>query len=135
MKSNRRIMKDRRALLSEFSAFVKVTKSLNILDGHSSQEIDVLELIHKAFQTVTRAVRFHDTWEAHMQSLAAQSNQESVPPTPPADQDAFSNLVANSTAHRTDAENATTGDHTCGLVVRTLAVILQGLCPNRVLLL
>ena len=48
-------------------------------------EINVQELVLKAFKTVTRAVKFLDAWEDHMQSTGMLPNHGQVPPTPPAD--------------------------------------------------
>ncbi|KAG8527911.1 uncharacterized protein KY384_006827 [Bacidia gigantensis] len=97
--SSYRIHKHRKALLSDFSAFVKATKSLKFSDEYDTEGINVTELVLKAFKTVTRAVKFLDAWEAHQQTLAVHSNHGPVPPTPPADHDAFGNLVANSVGH------------------------------------
>ena len=83
------IRKNRRALLSDLSAFVKVTKVLESVlndnvDGEKA-EVDLDELVLKAFKTVTRAVRFLDIWEEHMQGMTAMSDPGVIPTTPPAE--------------------------------------------------
>ena len=92
MQSTLCIRKNRRALLSDLSAFVKITKSvessLNAPDVTDELEIDVEELVLKAFKIVTRAVKFVDVWDEHMQSC----NHSEVPPTPPADRTDFSEI-------------------------------------------
>ena len=45
----------------------------------------------KAFKIVTRAVKFMDVWEDHLQSMDASASQTQVPPTPPADHTEFGN--------------------------------------------
>ena len=94
VKSSLGVRKTRRALLSDLSAFVKLTKivesSLKAPDVSEELEIDVEELMLKAFKVVTRAVKFMDVWEDHMQSLNAARNYGEVPPTPPAERTDFS---------------------------------------------
>ena len=103
--------KHRRALLSDLSTFVKVTKALeNALRANYGEEVEinVEELVLKAFKTVTRAVRFLDVWEDHMQSTGLPPNQDSVPPTPPADCITFGNqskLASFSPRQSTAANN------------------------------
>ncbi|KAL9100139.1 MAG: hypothetical protein Q9163_004455, partial [Psora crenata] len=102
------IRRSRRALLSDLSAFVKVTKAvesaLNGTNENGPNGIDLHELVLKAFKTVTRAVSFLDVWEEHMQSMTTGSSAKMVPPTPPADRSDFGNLV--------EAENLGSGSTT-----------------------
>ena len=100
------IRKHRRALLSYLSAFVKVTKAventLNGIDEGGKSDVDLDELILKAFMTVTRAVKFLDVWEERMQNITASSSYGEIPPTPPADRSDFgdvNDLGSASTRH------------------------------------
>ena len=114
--SNLQIRRHRKALLSDLSSFVKVTKALeNQLLAASSDEtvdINVEELVLKAFKTVTRAVKFLDVWEEHMQRTGTPSNHE-VPPTPPADTNTFAdsdNTAANQLQQSTTANSFNRAD-------------------------
>lgn len=96
MQSHLAIRRNRKALLSDLSTFVKVTKGLesclkSVCDDQEI-EIDLNEMIMKAFKLVTRAVKFMDVWEDHMQSLEAAAAQAQVPPTPPADRTEFGHI-------------------------------------------
>ena len=60
--------------------------------GNLDIELDLDEMIMKAFKVVTRAVKFLDIWEDLMQSIdlsAANPHIVQVPPAPPADQISF----------------------------------------------
>ncbi|KAL9125922.1 MAG: hypothetical protein Q9217_004943 [Psora testacea] len=96
VESHMGIRKNRRALLSDLSAFVKVTKALESVLNNSTLDngkcaIDLDELVLKAFKTVMRAVKFLDVWEEHMQSIITSSHNE-IPPTPPADRSDFGDV-------------------------------------------
>ena len=80
------------------SAFVKVDEALKTFLTNSSGELeielDLEEMIAKAFKMVNRAVKFLDIWEQHMQDVAASvaiDDAKSMrgPPTPPADHTQF----------------------------------------------
>ena len=109
--SNLQIRRVRKALLSDLSSFVKVTKALEnaLLSavGDESVEVNVEDLVLKAFKTVTRAVKFLDIWEEHVQRMTAQTNQ-GVPPTPPADDTTFteSGSVAGAQSIRVGSANS-----------------------------
>ena len=67
-----------------------VESSLKAPDVSDDLEIDVEELVLKAFKFVTRAVKFMDVWDEHLQSLNASRDYGEVPPTPPAERTDFS---------------------------------------------
>ena len=71
--------------------------SLNAPDVNDELEIDVEELVLKAFKIITRAVKFVDVWEEYMQTLHSSRNQSEVPPTPPADRTDFSETGTSET--------------------------------------
>ena len=82
--------------MSELSAFVKITKGLDSLlentDGKLDVELDLDEMVLKAFKMVTRAIKFLDIWEDLMQSIdlpSGISKNLQVPPTPPAEHTTF----------------------------------------------
>ena len=88
----------RKALLADLSAFVKVAEALKTFltnsGGSLEIELDLEEMISKAFKLVNRAVKFLDIWQEHMQDLDAsvaidEAKSMRVPPTPPADQTQF----------------------------------------------
>jgi len=90
IQSNNALRKNRKTLLSDLSAFVKIAKGLDILQENASENLEVVidldEMVMKAFKMVTRAVRFLDMWEDLMQSIDHRDvNYAQVPPTPPAD--------------------------------------------------
>ena len=89
---------NRKALLADLSAFLKVDEALKTFLTNSSGdleiELDLEEMIAKAFKMVNRAVKFLDIWEQHMQDVAASvaiddAKSMRVPPTPPADYTQF----------------------------------------------
>ena len=96
MRGSPSIRRNRKALLSDLSSFVKVTKNLESRFSHLSTEgnveLDMNDMIMKAFKVVTRAVKFTDAWDDQMQSIDAAANQAQVPPTPPADRTEFETL-------------------------------------------
>ncbi len=88
------LRKNRKALLADLSAFVRVAEALKIFltnsGGDLGIELDLEEMISKAFKMVNRAVKFLDIWEEHMQDVDASVAMDDakcmrVPPTPPAD--------------------------------------------------
>ena len=92
------LRRNRKALLADLSAFVKVDEALKTFLTNSSGELeielDLEEMIAKAFKMVNRAVKFLDIWEQHMQDVAASvaiDDAKSMrgPPTPPADHTQF----------------------------------------------
>ena len=94
IQSHNALRKNRKGLLSDLSAFVKITKGLESLLENASSSLDVIidldEMVMKAFRMVTRAVRFLDIYEDVMQSIDPQdANYAHVPPTPPADHTEF----------------------------------------------
>ena len=108
------LRRSRKALLSDLTSFVRITKGLETLIENSSgsldEELNLDEMVMKAFKMVTRAVRFLDVWEDLMQSIDPPvGNPEinmQVPPTPPADKTQFSNAEnAIVTAHINIAKN------------------------------
>lgn len=115
------LRRNRKALLADLSAFVKVAEALKTLltnsSGELGVELDLEEMALKAFKMVNRAVKFLDIWEEHMQSINVSVTIDDakimrVPPTPPADQSQFAlsrnNQEIDSNAHNTQAnsENA-----------------------------
>lgn len=114
------LFKNRRALLADLSAFVKVAGALKTLltksGGDLGVELDLEEMLSKAFKMVNRAVKFLDIWEEHMQSVDASvtidhAKSMRVPPTPPADHTQFAlsrnNQIASNAHNRpTSSENA-----------------------------
>lgn len=93
VQSHTAIRRNRKALLSDLSCFVKATRGVesSLKEGDDGQglEIDFNEMIIKAFKIVTRAVKFVDAWEDRMQSIDAAAAHAQVPPTPPADRTEF----------------------------------------------
>jgi len=60
--------------------------------GNLDVELDLDEMVMKAFKMVTRAVKFLDNWEELMQSIyfpAGVPDNMQVPPTPPAERTSF----------------------------------------------
>lgn len=81
---------------------MKITKGLESLVNNSSGnlniELDLDEMVMKAFKMVTRAVKFLDVWEDLMQSIdppVGYTKLMHVPPTPPAEHTEFGNAVDN----------------------------------------
>lgn len=65
---------------------------LNNSGGDLGVELDLDELVFKAFKMVLRAAKFLDVWEEHMQSVEISvkvAKNICVPPTPPADRTEF----------------------------------------------
>lgn len=94
--SHRGLRRNRKALLSELSSFVKTAR---LLEGLSDEQnavaaIDLTldEIIMKAFKVVTRGVKFLDIWDEDLvqaQSIDIVRANNLVPPTPPADRADF----------------------------------------------
>ncbi|PBP16983.1 ras guanine-nucleotide exchange protein-like protein [Diplocarpon rosae] len=99
--SNEGLRKNRKALLSDLSALVKMAKRLQ---EHTSGTLDaedvnntIDEMILKAFKIVTRGVRFFDVLEEDLRTrqhpvhrtVATVAEGVSNPPTPPADSTSF----------------------------------------------
>ena len=95
MQSHTALRKNRKALLADLSSFVQTTKGMESALRHASQddriEFDMNEMIMKAFRIVTRAVKFVDLWDDHLQSIDTSASQTHVPPSPPADHTEFGN--------------------------------------------
>ena len=107
------LRKNRRALLADLSAFVKVAEALKTFllnsGGDLEVELDLNEMFLKAFKMVNRAVEFLDIWEEHMQNIDASviiDDAKSMrgPPTPPAEQAQF-RLSGNSQEIASNAHN------------------------------
>lgn len=94
--SHRGLRRNRKALLSELSSFVKTAR---LLEGLSEEQnaiaaIDLTldEIIMKAFKVMIRGVKFLDIWDedlAQAQSIDIVRANNLVPPTPPADRADF----------------------------------------------
>lgn len=120
------LRKKRRALLADLSAFLKVAEALKTFltnsGGDFGIELDLEEMISKAFKIVNRAVQFLDLWEEHMQDVAASVAMDDaksmrVPPTPPADQTQFrfsgnSQQIAPSAHYNAQTNNESANDKT-----------------------
>lgn len=84
-------------MLSDLSSFVKAVKciesAVNGSDDGEAVETDMVthinDMVNKAFKMVTRAVKFLDIWDDHMQSIEESISNVQVPPTPPADRSEF----------------------------------------------
>ena len=117
MQSHTGIRKNRKALLSDLSSFVQTTKefetSVRAMPLDEGVEYDMNEVIMKAFKVVTRAVKFVDVWEDHLQTIDASASQTHVPPTPPADHTEFGNAVDldNLTSPTTSHNPSVFSDH------------------------
>ncbi len=79
---------------------MKITKGIESLINNScgnlDVELDLDEMVMKAFKMVTRAVKFLDAWEDLMQSIdppVGNTKYMHVPPTPPAEHTEFGNVV------------------------------------------
>lgn len=115
IQSHTALRKNRKTLLSDLSAFVKIAKGLDTLlenaSGNLEVVIDLDEMVMKAFKMVTRAVRFLDTWEELMQSIDHRDfDYAHVPPTPPADHTEFgyaqnNHEIASVMGHNGQANN------------------------------
>lgn len=97
MQSHNGLRRNRRALLSDLSSFVKMAKCFEGA-ANDSKELPTAkpgldEIVMKAFKLVNRAVRFLDIWAediATMESIEALDKENSnVPPTPPAERTEF----------------------------------------------
>ena len=95
---------------------MKVAEALKVYLTNSSGdlgiELDLEEMISKAFKMVNRAVKFLDIWEEHMQDLDASVAMDDTksmrgPPTPPADQTFSGNSqqIASNTHNNAQANN------------------------------
>ena len=107
------LRRNRKALLADLSAFVKVAEALKTFltnsGGDLEVQLDLEEMRFKACKMVHRAVKFLDIWEEHMQNVNAPStvddaNNMRVPPTPPADHAQF-RLSGNSEKTASNALN------------------------------
>ncbi|CAL3971257.1 unnamed protein product [Diplocarpon coronariae] len=105
--SNEGLRKNRKALLSDLSALVKMARRLQ---EHTTGTLDsedvnntIDEMILKAFKIVTRGVRFFDVLEEDlrtrqppghrtMETVAEEDAAAGDPPTPPADSTSFDGL-------------------------------------------
>lgn len=99
VQSHNGLRRNRKALLSDLSSFVKMAKGFegagNENRESSAPEPDLDEMVMKAFKMVNRAVKFLDVWEediATMESIDALDRFREnayVPPTPPAERTEF----------------------------------------------
>ncbi|KAL8737498.1 MAG: hypothetical protein Q9181_001628 [Wetmoreana brouardii] len=92
IQSHRGLRRNRKALLSELSSFVKTARLLEGLSAEQSAiaaiELTLDEIIKRAFKVVIRGVKFLDIWYEDllpMQSIDPVQTNSHVPPTPPAD--------------------------------------------------
>lgn len=107
------LRRNRKALLADLSAFVKVAEALKTFltnsGGDLEVELNLDEMMNKACKMVNRAVKFLDIWEEHMQAIDASGTIDDaksmrVPPTPPADHAQF-RRSRNSQKIASDAPN------------------------------
>ena len=105
VQSHNGLRRNRKALLSDLSSLVKTSKRLEAvmkeINADQEIELDLDELILKAFKVVTRGVKFLDIWEedfgavqsveVHSHTLEGVRDDNQVPPTPPADVTVFGN--------------------------------------------
>lgn len=115
IRSHDGLFKNRKALLADLSTFLKVADALKTFLINSGEdlglELDVEEMLLKAFKLANRAVEFLDIWEEHMQSIDTSVTVDDaknmrVPPTPPADQAQFGFSRDNQEIAQTNSENA-----------------------------
>ena len=106
VQSHNGLRRNRKALLSDLSSLVKTAKSLETIgkerSANEAVDLDLDELILKAFKIVIRGIKFLDIWEedvglaqsTEVYSYAVNNIQEDtvVPPTPPADVTIFKNI-------------------------------------------
>lgn len=102
VQSHNGLRRNRRALLSDLSSFVKIAKCFEGAANNSKElttvKPDLDEIVMKAFKLVNRAVRFLDIWEediAIMESIEALDRfkeNSNVPPTPPAERTEFGSM-------------------------------------------
>lgn len=102
MQSHNGLRRNRRALLSDLSSFVKMAKCFEGAAKDTEElptaEPDLDEIVMKAFKLVNRAVRFLDIWEediATIESIEALDRFKencNVPPTPPAERTEFGSM-------------------------------------------
>ncbi|KAL8697574.1 MAG: hypothetical protein Q9201_007061 [Fulgogasparrea decipioides] len=92
IQSHRGLRRNRKALLSELSSFVKTARLLEGLSAEQSAiaaiELTLDEIVKRAFKVVIRGVKFLDIWYEDllpMQSIDPVQTNNHVPPTPPAD--------------------------------------------------
>ena len=121
VQSHNLLRKNRKVLLSDLSAFVKIAKGLDNFLENTSETLEVVidldEMVMKAFKMVTRAVRFLDIWEDLMQSIDHRDvNYAHIPPTPPADHAEFGKADTNfdkpsMIGHNLLANNESARDH------------------------
>ena len=114
------LRRNRKALLADLSAFVKTDEALKTLLTNSAGdlgiELDLEEMVLKAFKMVNRAVKFLDVWDEHMRSMDASvtiddAKSMRAPPTPPADQARFDSsandqFASNAHSEQTNCEDA-----------------------------
>ncbi|MCJ1467748.1 hypothetical protein MMC07_006373 [Pseudocyphellaria aurata] len=99
VQSHTGLRRNRKALLSDLSAFVKMAKCFEAAtkDTQSSQlsELDLDEMVLKAFKMVNRGVKFLDIWKEDIATLESNDEMDrlkeitNVPPTPPAERTEF----------------------------------------------
>lgn len=102
VQSHNGLRRNRKALLSDLSSFVKIAKCFEAAtkETQSSQvsEPDLDELVMKAFRMVNRGVKFLDIWEEDIATLESNDEQDrfkeitNVPPTPPAERTEFESI-------------------------------------------
>ncbi|KAL8655913.1 MAG: hypothetical protein Q9226_002856 [Calogaya cf. arnoldii] len=123
IQSHRGLRRNRKALLSDLSSFVKTARQLEDISAAQQPMVLMLdEMIMKAFKVVTRGVKFLDIWNNDLVSPQGIVDiiipaQTLVPPTPPADctvfGDAHGQIGANvaSTCHFSEANDNNNVNH------------------------
>ncbi|KAI4210719.1 MAG: hypothetical protein LQ351_006495 [Letrouitia transgressa] len=115
VQSHRGLRRNRKALLSDLSSFVKCARSLEgvaIEDKPSGViESTVDDIIMKAFKMVIRGIKFLDIWNDDLllaQRIDLAQTNSQVPPTPPAETTVFGNVHAHEQAEPEPAGAAMT---------------------------
>ncbi|KAL8740838.1 MAG: hypothetical protein Q9190_006496 [Brigantiaea leucoxantha] len=98
IQSHRGLRRNRKALLSDLSSFVKAARVLDAINEDNpvgSVEMTMDEVIMKAFKLVIRGAKFLDLWNedvALTQCIDYTQIHGQVPPTPPAERTVFGAL-------------------------------------------
>lgn len=124
IQSHRGLRRNRKALLSDLSSFVKTARLLeSLLSGQNALtavDLTLDEIIMKAFKVVTRGVKFLDIWNNDLvsaESIDIYPANNLVPPTPPAECTVFGGAhgqtVSNvaSTCQVSEATHNVIADH------------------------
>lgn len=132
------LRRSRKSILSELSSLVKTAKRLQegqrgVLGQAETVNDIVDEMILKAFRIVTKGVRFADVLEEDKRlrapaavTVMATVQEESVPPTPPADRPTFDDQTRD---QNSDVESRATTDDTALSVATSDASDLHSAAP------